>query len=316
MQKLFRILKFALTGIFAIIIILTSLFSYRDIPLEQLISKYAPSPSSFIDVDDMKVHYRDEGFSRDSIPIVLLHGTGSSLHTFDDWVADLKDAYRLVRLDLPGYGLTGPFPSRDYSIEAYVQFIAHFLDKKGIDKCILGGNSLGGQIAWQFTVAFPENVEKLLLINAAGYPYVSERKPIAFQIAEIPVLNKLLTFVTPKFIARSSVESVYADKSKVTDALVDRYFDLTLRSGNRQAFVDRFGAKRDPQAHLSIPFIEHPTLILWGDQDKLIPLENAFHFQKDLPNDTLIILKNAGHVPMEENPKESLVGLVSFLNAF
>ena len=142
----------------------------------------------------MDVHYRDEGNPKHSVPIVLLHGTGASLHRFDDWTAKLKHDYRVVRMDLPAYGLTGPFPDRNYSIDNYVDFLEHFLTARGIKKCILAGNSLGGSIAWNFTIKYPEMVDKLILIDAAGYPTQAKSIPLAFQIARVPVVNKLFTF--------------------------------------------------------------------------------------------------------------------------
>ena len=315
MSLLYKIVVLALLiiGIFAIIIIL--LFGYRDIPLEYLKAKYAKAPSAFITVNGMDVHYREEGVTEATTPIVLIHGTGSSLHTFNDWVSKLKVNYRIIRIDLPGHGLTGPFPIRDYSIEAYVKFIKHFLDKKGIEKCIIGGNSLGGHIAWQYTITHPDSIKKLILIDAAGYPKESKSTPLAFQIAKIPVIKNIFTFITPKAIARKSVENVYADKSKVTTNLAMRYFELTLRDGNRQAFVDRLSVENNPASYHLISNISQPTLILWGDQDLLIPIENAKLFQKDIANNTLVILKNTGHVPMEENPSESIEAVVAFLEA-
>lgn len=315
MNILFKklIIFFLITGLFAVII--TLLFGYRDIPLEHLKTKYAKAPSAFITVDGMDVHYREEGVSEADVPIILIHGTGSSLHTFNDWVSRLKVNYSVIRMDIPGHGLTGPFPNRDYSIEAYVKFLKHFLDKKGIDKCIIGGNSLGGHIAWQFTATHPDRVKKLVLIDAAGYPNESKSTPLAFQIAKIPLIKNMFTFITPKAVARKSVENVYADKSKVTTDLAMRYFELTLRPGNRQAFVDRLSEENNPASYHLISNISQPTLILWGDQDLLIPIENAKLFQKDIPNNTLVILNNTGHVPMEENPSESLEAVISFLEA-
>lgn len=314
MKSMARIIKISLLSIGLLVVLLIFLFGYRDIPLEDLKAKYAPSPSSFIIVDGMDVHFRDEGNANDSIPIVLIHGTGSSLHTFNDWTTRLTDDYRVIRMDLPGYGLTGPFPHRNYSIGNYVNFIKNFLDKKGIRQCIIGGNSLGGHISWRFAAAFPNRVNKLILIDAAGYPFKPKSVPLAFRAAKIPLIKNIFTLITPKSVARKSIENVYADKSKVTKDLVTRYFELTLRPGNRQAFVDRFSAENDPEAYKQISGIAHPTLIIWGDQDLLIPIENAALFQRDLPNDTLVILENSGHVPMEENPKRSVEAVLSFLN--
>jgi len=188
------------------------------------------------------------------------------------------------------------------------------LDARGINQCILAGNSLGGNIAWRFTVKYPKMVNKLVLIDASGYSLESKSVPIAFRIAKIPVLNKILTFITPRFMARASVENVYANKSKVTESLVDRYFELTLRKGNRQALVDRMKVKINLDIQSEIKNIQQPTLVLWGAKDFLIPIKSAYEFHQDLPNDTLVILKDVGHVPMEEKPQESLVAFMDFLS--
>jgi len=296
------------------ILLVVFLFSHSDISVEALKTKYALTSSDFMPLQGMQVHFSDAGDPTDSIPVVLIHGTGSSLHTFNGWSDRLTEEHRIVRMDLPGYGLTGPFPDGDYSMENYVKFLKSFLDEMEINRCALAGNSLGGGIAWRFAEKYPDRVEKLVLIDASGYPYTSQSEPIAFEIAKIPVIKNALKFITPRFVARSSLENVYADNTLVTDDLVDRYFELTLREGNRQAFIDRFAREKDTTAYRSIPSIKTPTLILWGEADKLIPLQSAYRFHDDLPNDTLVILPNLGHVPMEENPAMSLESVLDFLN--
>lgn len=313
MKIISRGITIIVISIAALLILVVGLFGHRDMPLDVLKEKYAQSPSEFISVEGMMVHYRDEGNPQDSLPIVLLHGTGASLHTFDAWTATLTSQYRVVRLDLPAFGLTGPFLHQNYSIEKYVEFVDQFLQAKGIQQCIIGGNSLGGEIAWRYTVAHPGKVEKLILIDAAGYPQASKSVPMAFTLAKIPIVNQLATYITPRFMIRESVENVFADKTKVTESLVDRYFALTLREGNRQAFVDRVQPRPSSDHVEMIPTIFQPCLVLWGDQDLLIPLEQAQRFHDDLPNDRLVILKDVGHVPMEESPEESVAVVLDFL---
>ena len=314
MKNIIKGLKFVLVLVVLFSMVIVLFFGHSDIPLDELKTKYANTDSSFIIINGMNVHYRDEGDKSDSIPIILIHGTGASLHTFDAWTNTLKKSHRVVRMDLPAYGLTGPFLDDNYSMNNYTAFLKEFLSTLSIKKCILGGNSLGGQIAWNFTLEEPETVEKLLLIDAVGYPNSLKDEPIAFKVAKTPVLNKLLTYITPRSFVRASVENVYFDTSKVSEALVDRYFDLTLRAGNRKAFVDRFKMSVDAKAHTKIKNIQQPTLILWGAQDFLIPMENANRFHEDLPNDTLVILENTGHTPMEESPTESLATVLEFLD--
>jgi pimeloyl-ACP methyl ester carboxylesterase len=310
---LVKLLKYLGIAMFALLILLCFVFWKNDIPIETLKSKYTSPSSSFVEVMQMNVHYRDEGIKNDSVPLVLLHGTGASLHTWEDSVERLKDSFRIITLDLPAYGLTGPNPDRVYSQEFYMKFIDEFLSSIQVDQCIIGGNSLGGAIAWNYAHQYPEKVKKLILIDAAGYPMVSESKPIAFTLAQIPVLKHILNYVTPRFLAAKSVMNVYEDPSKVTDTLVDRYFELFLREGNRQAFVDRMGFSEYPDYLEKIRSIKVPTLILWGENDKLIPIANAYKFQNDLPNDTLVILKKTGHVPMEEDPERTVAAIMSFL---
>lgn len=316
MKILTKLLKVLFYTIAALTIVVCLLFGYKDKSVAELKAQYAPFPSAFVKIEGMDVHYRDEGNPNDSVPLVLIHGTGASLHTFEDWTAAILRGgeKRVVRMDIPAFGLTGPFPSRNYALANYVDFIEKFLTARGIKRCVLGGNSLGGQIAWQFALDKPDRVEKLILIDAGGYPSKSTSVPIAFKVARIPILNKILTFITPRFIVKASAENVYVDKSKVSETLVDRYFDLTLREGNRQALVDRLTIRGYDTGNISrIKTIQQPTLVLWGEQDGLIPVENAYHFHDDLPNDTMVILKNMGHVPMEENPSESLKPVLEFL---
>ena len=284
-----------------------------NIPVNELKSAYANTASSFISVNGMEVHFRDEGDPNDSIPMVLLHGTASSLHTFDAWTTELIKTNRVIRMDLPAYGLTGPFPDGQYSIAHYTTFLKDFLTALKIQQCVLAGNSLGGEIAWNFTLNQPKMVEKLILIDAAGFPLKPKSIPIGFKLAQTPVLKNLFTVITPRFLVKASVENVFFDKSKVTDVLVDRYFKLTLREGNRQAIVDRFKISKQAHTYENLKNIPQPTLIIWGSEDLLIPVENAYQFKKYLPNSTLVILKDTGHTPMEESPLESLLPVMDFL---
>jgi pimeloyl-ACP methyl ester carboxylesterase len=308
-----RIVKYL--GIAIVISIAVAFVFYRtsDIPVEALKEKYASPPSKFIKVLGMDVHYRDEGKPDDPLPIVLIHGTGASLHTWEPMVAELKATYRVITLDIPAFGLTGPNPQRNYSTEFYNSFMQAFLKALNVDSCIMGGNSLGGSIAWNYALSYPAAVKKLILIDAGGYPTTAKSMPIAFRIAKTPVLKHLLKYLGSRSLAVKSIENVYADPSRVKPEIVDRYYDMYLREGNRQALLDRMATPFHPDTYQKISTLQMPTLILWGEEDKLIPVENAYRFQKDLPHDTMVILKNLGHVPMEEDPKTTTEVVSRFL---
>ncbi|MDB9723358.1 alpha/beta hydrolase [Polaribacter sp.] len=311
MRKIFHKKRF-LIGISILLLVLIYNVSYADIAVEDLKKTYANEHSQFIDVEGMQVHYRDEGTG---FPIVLIHGTGASLHTYDAWTKQLSKNYRVIRLDLPAFGLTGPNKNAEYSIERYTQFLSQFLEKIKVDKFHLAGNSLGGNIAWNYAAEYPEKVLKLILIDASGLPTFTPQ-PIIFKMAKTPILNSLFLYITPKFMIRKNIEQVYADKLKVTDALVTRYHKMSLRTGNRKAFIDR--AKTDfnlaEKVNLvKLKSVKTTTLLIWGAKDTWIPLGNGKRMDSMLPNSKLVILENSGHVPMEENPKESLEFLKSFL---
>ncbi len=284
-----------------------------DRPLAELKQRWAPPPSTFVQVQGMNVHLRDEGPRDDPLPIVLLHGTSSSLHTWEGWARELKPTRRVIRFDLPGIGLTGPSPDGDYHIERYVRFVAAMLDELGVTRCVLAGNSFGGQVAWETALAYPRRVHKLVLVDAAGYPFQPASIPIGFQIARIPLLNKLMEFTLPRRVIEASVRSVYGDPGKVTPELVDRYFELTLREGNRRALVTRF-AQAPAGIHPGrIQALKLPTLILWGGRDRLIPPGDAQRFQRDIAGSRLIIFDQLGHVPQEEDPAASVAEVKQFL---
>lgn len=302
-----------LIALAAVIITPLVLWGHRDIPLEVLKQKYANADSRFISIEGMPVHYRMEGNMADSIPLLLLHGTGASLHTWDGWVDRMKSSKKIIRLDLPAFGLTGPSPSREYAPEMFQRVVIALLDSLNVHLVDIAGNSLGGRIAWYTTLRHPDRVRKLILIDAVGYPMQQGNQPLAFRLATIPILNKVLTFITPRSVVKSTLLNLYSDDTKVTDDLVDRYFELALRPGNRQAFIDRARPFYGDSTYTRMSKITQPTLILWGEEDYFVPISMAGKFERDLPNDTLVIVPHSGHMPMEETPEETSRLAMSFL---
>lgn len=293
-----------------VLVLLSLLFFYQpSIPAETLKNKYGQAPSEFLSLQGMEVHFRDEGSREDSIPMVLLHGTSSSLHTWEACVQEWKKEHRVIRMDLPAFALTGPHPQHDYRIEMYVSFLHEFLAEKKIQRCYLMGNSLGGLIAWQYAARYPTAVEKLVLIDAAGYPRINFKGSLGFRLARIPVLREVLKVITPLSLVRKSVEDVYGDKSKVSDGLVEQYRDFACREGNREALVARLNYVESFDTTL-ISTTQTPTLVLWGEKDQLILPGDALKFKRDLPHNKTILLPGLGHVPMEESP-EVVIPLVS-----
>ncbi len=299
-----RFLKFFLLAVLVAVVVILS-FYHSDVPVETLKAKYAYSDSKFMELDGLNVHYRVVGTGK---PVVLLHGTGASLHTWEAFADNLKDSFQLISLDLPAFGLTGGRADRDYSIAMYTAFLKKFTEKLNLTTFDLAGNSLGGRIAWEFAATYPEQVRKLILMDAAGYP-TEKPAPLVFQLAKNSILSAVLMKITPRFFIKKNMIEVYENDALVSDALVDRMFDMTLREGNRQAFVDRAKLPLDTNTD-RVKMIVDSTLIIWGDNDPWIPVSCAEKFRKNLINNQLAIIKNCGHLPMEEHPVET-AGLVS-----
>ena len=284
-----------------------------DRPVEELKARWAPAPSQFIELMGMQVHLRDEGPRDDAEPLLLLHGTSASLHTWEGWVTDLKRTRRVISVDLPGFGLTGPFPDGDYRIAHYTAFLDALLDRLQVPPVVVAGNSFGGQLAWELAVARPARVSRLILVDAAGYPRQSSSVPIGFRLAQVPALAPLMARLLPRRMIESSVQNVYGDPTRVTDELVERYYQLTLRAGNRQALVQRFQQAPAGDSQALIRQVRQPTLILWGGRDGLIAPVNAERFKADIAGSRLVIFEQLGHVPQEEDPALTLPVVQGFL---
>lgn len=268
--------------------------------LEELATIYALTPSAFMEIDGINVHYRDEG---EGEVIVLIHGTGSSLHTWNDWTKELVKTHRVIRLDLPAYGLTGADPKKRYSSLDYVNLLDTFLDQLGVNDFYLGGNSLGGLVSWLYTSYHDNKVKKLILLAPSGFPFAST--PFVIQLAKTPVFNQFLRFFTPKSFIEKNLKEVYFDNSLIRQETIDRYHNLTLFEGNRQAFIDRAHIEREDYTG-RLGYIQTETLVLWGENDAWIPVEDAVKFEAALVHSSVEIMLNTGHVPMEERPEESL----------
>jgi len=296
------------------LLLLAALGLYRaDIPAAVIEQRYADSSSRFLRLMGMRVHYKDQGDPQDSFPLVLIHGTSSSLHTWDSLVQRIGSRKRIIRMDLPAFGLTGASPERRYTTDDYVAFVDSLLQRLGVRRCILGGNSLGGGIAWNTALADTSRIRALVLLDASGYPKKNEKGNLGFKLAAMPGVASLLSSFTPRALIRKSLEDSYSDPAKVNEALVDRYFELLLREGNRQATIDLFQGRRPLQPE-RIRNIRVPTLIIWGEDDGLIDVTNAGRFAGDIPGSVAVVIPRSGHIPMEETPDAVAAAMIPFLD--
>ncbi len=268
-------------------------------------AKYASADSAFVvGPDGLAIHYRDQGNS-EGPAVLLIHGSNSSLHTWEPLIERLGDIYRLVSLDLPGHGLTGPHPNGDYRAAKMIEAVEAVLNETGVEQVFVLGNSMGGWVSWRLALAKPERVRALILANASGAPVEDETKGIPYVgLTKYAVGRWALTQVTPRSLVEKAVRANFVDQSVVSDEMVDRYWELLRYPGNRRAAIDRMTADRESEKWNDIGMIETPVLIVWGDKDVAVPVTQAKKFSSALNNSETIIYPDVGHLPMEEIPDQ------------
>lgn len=286
----------------------------RDLSVAELKPRWAAPPSKFVPIGGMQVHVRDEGPRDDPTPVVLLHGLAGNLHHWHGWAEVLKARRRVIRLDLPAFGLTGPAPDGNYAVDAYVRFMRTALDVLGVERCVMAGNSFGGLVAFQTTLAQPERVERLILVCAAGYELRPDSLPLGLRLALAPGINRLLAHVRSRALIESSARALFGDGTRLTREFVDLQYEIGLREGNRRALPEFLRQQHLEGMHASrIPELKLPTLILWGARDRLTPLDHARRFHREIAGSRLAVFDDLGHIPQVEDPLRTVAEVQRFL---
>lgn len=297
---------------------------------DRLEQQYTDAASAFVQINDARIHYREHGDPTDQT-LLLVHGTYSSLHTWDDWTAALEDDYHVVRLGLPGFGLTGPRAEGEHTVPYLVETLGAFCDELGIDDIVYAGNSLGGGLGLRLAVARPDLLSGLILLDAGGGTLLcrivdSLATPFVMQIA----LSRLAV--------RGLINDAFASANSPSSETVRRYYDLVRRRGNRPAVKElahtfrsdhpedcerRQPVPRPPSFHTTSPEIcdavcarnvEIPTLLQWGCEDNWLPPAFGRELETMLADSRFQTYENVGHVPMEEAPDRTVSDARTFLD--
>jgi pimeloyl-ACP methyl ester carboxylesterase len=282
-----------------------------DLELSELRTRYGVTSQDVVKVDGLNVHYKDTG-PKDAPVVLLLHGFGSSLQTWDVWAAQLEKDYRVIRLDLPGFGLTGPSPLHDYSERGDLATLTHFVDQLGVASYSIIGHSMGGKMAWSLAAADAKRVNALVLIAPDGFP---EAKDIGTKPYAVPGIMGMMKFCLPKYLVRKSIEPAFFDPNALSDSLVDRYYDMLRAPGVRAAILERANQTTYTDPVPRLMKITAPTLLIWGEKDRMIPSSNAQSYAKVLPSSKTVLLPNLGHLVQEEQPELALTHVTDFLNS-
>ncbi|HPA72427.1 MAG TPA: alpha/beta hydrolase [Spirochaetota bacterium] len=285
----------------------------RSTPVEKLRSKYCDGNSKFITVNGTSVHYKDEGAGP---VLVLLHGVVSFLHTWDGWCRELGDHYRIIRLDMPGWGITGPTMDEQYFCDDINLFLDRFLGALKIDRCFMAGNSLGAYYAWNYAVHRPEKVDKLVLLDPIAY---NQSLPYEFRLAQIPGVKTLINnLFLPRLLIKTSIERLYGKKERIRPEVYDQYWENIMREGNRRTLTKVFKFIADMSVsdtvYRDVKKIKVPVLMAWGDRDIWSRWKETIEdWKRDLPHAELVMYRDCGHMPMEELPAETARDAHAFL---
>lgn len=296
--------------------------------METLKTKYCNTESKFIEVGGVNVHYKEEGL-KDGPVLLMMHGVCASLFTWDGWITELKDHYRLIRLDLPGWGLTGPVASdwalggpikegeTEYNRENFVKFLDLFMNALEIKKFSIAGNSFGAFVGWNYSLVYPEKVEKMVLLDPVGYPH---NAPWIIDLVGLPILGNIGRVIMPRPIITNSIKNVYGDPSRIEDGILDLYFDMAMRPGNKSSYykiLKQISQGTNPNTNTvckDIKRITTPTLLMWGRDDKWVPVHVLEEWKRDVKDVKYIVYDGVGHVGMEEIPKRTARDAHSFLS--
>ena len=287
-----------------------------DIPYDTLETVYSVPDTQFMTLDDgLKIHFTDTG-PQDRAAIVLVHGFSASLHTWDAWKTDLEMDYRVITLDLPGHGLSRAEDPAQAKISRFVDVVHEVTQDLGVDRFTLAGNSMGGNTAWSYALAYPETLDGLILVAASGWPEEAgegDDSPFIFTLLSNPLARMVMKDLDMTSFTRSGLEGSYTDQSFVTDELVERYVALSRAPGHRETLLAIMAGDRVPATQEAVAQIAVPTLVMWGRDDNLVPVSGAQKFADAITGSDLVIYDNIGHLPQEENAAQSIEDVRSFM---
>ena len=305
-------LKYLTLSFFILLVIAVYSGTYLDIPRDKLEAKYASGASEFLNLKNgSRIHYRDEG-DLYKPAIILLHGFNGSLFNFERMVPLLSKEFRLISIDLPGFGLTGAVPSMDYSTQNSILVINELTSYLGMEKFSIAGNSMGGGIAWRYALENPEKTQSLILLASSGIYSSEERLQIEESERESPLVWKLmrsnfvsyfLSLYTPKFFATQGLKTSVYDPNLATEEIANQFHELTLMQGSREAILSRFSKQNynDEKPDI-LKKIQAPTLIIHGREDNIISFKSSINLDQYIQNSQLVIYPKIGHLPMYETP--------------
>ncbi len=251
-------------------------------------------------------------------PILFIHGLGASTYTWRNMIEPFQTNYQVILIDLKGFGKSPKPHDNSYSIGDQVDLLYQFIQEKNLQKLTLVGNSYGGAVSLFLSLKLikndPGRLIKLALLDSAGYP---KPLPCYVKLLRCSILGWLVLHLLPsKTLARKILKLSYYNPTLITEEQVEQYAaPLDMKGGKRalQKVAQQAIPKNIEEIIAEYPTINVPTLILWGSDDKVIPIEIGHKLNAAIPCSKLITIPITGHVPQEESPAATIPLLEDFL---
>ncbi len=277
---------------------------------EQAKTQLSSPASHFIKWRGAELHYTDEGTG---FPLLMIHGFGGAYTNFSKLANIMKNDYRVIRIDLPGFGLSDfpeVTPNENY-LQGYRDYLSFILDTLHLDSVYVIGNSMGGAMTWVLAVDHPDRVKKIVLLNSAGYD--SEEVAGKLAMFKFKSVRGVFEKGMPMFLSWQGIRKAYYKDEQIEDSMVIRNNKFTNREGNIRHMLNLALSSQFPDTAL-IQQVTVPTLIVWGKEDEIIPVEHAERFHRDIKGSQLVVLDQCGHCPMMEEPEKTKELAEKFFN--
>jgi len=267
----------------------------------------------YVVVKGLKIRYIVKG---SGAPLVLIHGIGEFLEAWWLNVGPLSEHYQVYAMDLPGHGLSDK-PRIDYNLAFATEVVGEFEQALGIDHASLVGHSLGGLVAMSVAINYPEQVDKLVLVDSAGF---NDRVPVLYRLCCLPLIGELIVEPTVKAGIRHGMKRAFYNPGLVSDEMVEKDYQFMKMPGAKQALLNIIrngvsftGPNPETVALDKLRLIKSLTLLIHGAQDKVIPLKYARKANKLIPGAKLKIIDECGHCPYIEKASEFNETVIEFL---
>ena len=284
------------------------------ISLETARDRYADPGSRYADLDGVRVHYKDEGRGP---ALLLIHGSMGDVSDWDGWTAALSGRYRVVRFDLPGFGLSGPIASGNYSIDRSMAIVDALMDTLGIERFAIAGTSYGGPVAFRYAATRRDRVTALLIVNSAGIEYGQQSVDPSSGKKDY-YEGATAALVSAEFV-RHSLSRAYTDASRVDDALVRRKTDFMNVEGRDREGAEMIAAFERGDPLRVLRRVQAPVLVMWGGASRALSQQTADAFASAVINAKVVwkhVEPGGGHMMHREQPVTTAKAAGEFLDAF